>query len=443
MFTSRSAVESYQTCNRYRYNENFLLGKGVTRVSKSVPLVTGSAVHRGVEHLLNRLRIGETPNVETAVLLAVEQYVNDVGTAGFSGKQLQTDKQQWFTFNEQKALVEACIRAWFLKEMPQIQARYKVLAVERDIEPIEIAPEVMFQAKVDAELQELATGDFHNYSLKTTSQWGERNEESYKSDLQGITETWATEEDARRTNQLIEQTIRAVKEINAAGRFPDKNLLAVDNYFRKKIVDKKISAIRFCYLVKGRRMVPPSQKEDEEAVKITYNPLIRGYKNIGPTRIAYAHSWNYPDPNNRSGMGRLGSGWVPFNAWEEEFGVKGWMEMLEKGVVQPGCGDIVKQQVVTPPEYWRSQSEIEEGMREIRLQEAKIAVYAGTKSESSKQDIMSGIFAHNRKHCFFMYGERCQFYELCWSPEVTDAPIESGLYQIREPHHVAERESYV
>src|ERR1700690_4146783 len=109
IYTSRSMVESYAECNRYRYNQSFLLEKGLVRTQKSVPLVTGSAVHRGVEHLANRLRIGEAPDVDTAVLLAVKQYTEDVGTAGFSGKTMQNNKQQWFTFCEQKALTEALI----------------------------------------------------------------------------------------------------------------------------------------------------------------------------------------------------------------------------------------------------------------------------------------------------------------------------------------------
>jgi len=116
------------------------------------------------------------------VHLAVEQYVKDVEGVGFSGKNLQTDKQQWFTFNEQKALVEGLVRAWYIVELPRLVERYKVLAVERDIEPIVISLSydynILFQAKVDAEFQEIATGDYVNYSLKTTKQWSERNEET-------------------------------------------------------------------------------------------------------------------------------------------------------------------------------------------------------------------------------------------------------------------------
>ena len=40
-YTSRSSIEDYQSCPRLRYNNQFLLGKGVVAKKKSVPLVTG------------------------------------------------------------------------------------------------------------------------------------------------------------------------------------------------------------------------------------------------------------------------------------------------------------------------------------------------------------------------------------------------------------------
>jgi hypothetical protein len=453
MFTSRSMVEAYQDCPRYRFNLSFLSGKGLTRVQKSVPLVTGGAVHRGVEHLMNRVRIGaidektpiqnDSPDVNTAVDLAVQQYVAEVEGVGFTGKQLQTDKQQWFTFNEQKALTEALIRTWYLVELPIIVERYKVLAVEREIEPIELVPGVMWQAKIDAELQERGTGDFHNYSLKTCSEWNKRMEESYASDLQGVTEIWSAEEDAKRANGRLDKAIAEIQAYADGMKIAPKQLVDIAVYLTKKKVDKKISGIRFCFLVKGKWMVPPI--DDPEAVKVTYSPLIRGYKNITPSGVGYAHSWNFPNPDNKSGKGALGRGWEPFNVWETEFGVKGWIEMLVKGEIQPECGDVVKQQVVTPIEFSRNDAEIEEAMEEVTKQEEMIEFQLrqldamGTNPKATKS-IMSRVFPHNRKHCYFSYGAQCPYLQLCWQPEIAADPVGSGLYEIRKAHHSYERE---
>ena len=265
MYTSRSAVEAFQDCSRYRYNQYFLLEKGLTRIQKSVPLVTGGAVHRGVEHCLNRVRIGQEADVETAVALAIEQYIKDVEGIGFSGKNLKTDNQQWFTFCEQKALTEALIRAWYKIELPNLVARYKVLAVERDIVPIEMARGISFQAKIDAEFQEIATGDYHNYSLKTCKQWNETMENSYKSDLQGVTELWAVEEDARRQSEAISNVLNQLVMFRDCQTYPEKNLDAITKYLSSKKVDKQISGVRFCFLVKGTRKKPDYFSNDPDA----------------------------------------------------------------------------------------------------------------------------------------------------------------------------------
>src|ERR1700693_2102913 len=213
LYTSRSEIETYQDCPRYRFNNYHLLGKGVVPVAKSIPLVTGSAVHRGVEHLLNRVRIGQEVDIEVAVQLAVEQYRKDCEATGFRGKGVDTDRQQLFTFEEQKALTEALIRAWAIVELPNIVARYKVVAVEREIEPLDLASEVKFMARVDAEFQEVGSGDYFNYSLKTMKTWNERSENSYKSDLQGVTEIWAVEEDAKRADNTIDGIIANLEEL--------------------------------------------------------------------------------------------------------------------------------------------------------------------------------------------------------------------------------------
>jgi len=404
--------------------------------------VTGSAVHRGVEHCLNRVRTGQDVDVNIAVQLAVEQYIKDVEGVGFSGKNLQTDRQQWFTFLEQKALTEALIRAWYKIELPNLVARYKVLAVERDIVPIEIAPGVMFQAKIDAEFQEVATGDYHNYSLKTCSQWNERMENSYRSDLQGITELWAVEEDARRQNAAVQSVCNNLALFKDCQTFPEKNLTAIEKYFATKKIDKLVSGVRFCFLVKGIRKKPDYFSNDPDALMITYNPLIRGYKRITPSSVEYAHSWFYPNPENKSGKSPLGRGWEPFNVWEA-MGVKEWMEMIP--TIQVECDDPIGQQVVTPIEYSRNEKEVEEAIKEITAQETRIeyAIHRMKLQDEGRvgipEDLLVNIFPHNRKHCHFHFGGSCEYLELCWNPEVTENPMGSGLYKIREPHHEGER----
>ena len=88
-YTSRSAIECFQDCPRYRFNQYYLEGKGVVPIQKSVPLVTGSAVHRGVEHMLNRVRIGEPVGVDIAVGEAVRQYRVRLGLENYRHSQIR------------------------------------------------------------------------------------------------------------------------------------------------------------------------------------------------------------------------------------------------------------------------------------------------------------------------------------------------------------------
>jgi hypothetical protein len=454
-YTSRSAVEAFQDCPRYRYNQYFLNGKGLVAKSKSVPLVTGSTVHRGVEHMLCRVRINEPVNVDIAVQEAIREYVDECEREGFrfSGKGTDTDKQQWFTFCEQKALAEGLIRAWAIAELPRIQERYKVLFVERDIEPIEIAPGVWFQAKVDAEFQDKESKDYFNYSLKTMKQWDERAENSYKSDLQGVTEIWAVEEDCKRADKLIDKLIMDLGELDHYHRYPQANIEQISYYLFKKKLGKKVSGVRFCILIKGARYKDTYGVDPE--LYVTHSPLVRGYKFIGPSSITYAHSYKYPSVANKSGFGLLGKGWDSFNVWEQ-MGVKEWIDMLASGEIQPELGDVIKKNVVTPVEYFRSEGEIETAIEEVRLQEVRVKTaieaingnfgawslpmnFDYNNQEKIIRYMLDGTFPHVKKHCEFHFGGPCEYKDLCWKPEVAQDPIGSGLYQIRMPHHEAER----
>ena len=421
-----------------------LNGTGVVAVKKSIPLVTGSHVHKGVERLLKRVMIGEDPSIDHAVGVAVEEYEKEVTDKGFRGKGVQTDRQQEFTFLEQRALVEALVRAWYIAEMPLIVKRYKVLAVEREIEPLPLAPNIEFMAKVDAELQEIETGDYHNYSLKTMKQWNERAENSYKSDLQGITEIWAVEEDNKRANEILDKIASYVADVELYNSRRDllKNLNQIEQFARSKIRDKKVMGVRFCILIKGIRKYPDYNSTDPNTLMITYSPLIRGYKNITPTSINYAHSWFYPNPENKSGKSALGKGWEPFNVWEQsDMNIKSWIEFLASGQCQSELGDIIKAQVVTPVEMFRDEEEITLGIQEIKQIETHIFEGLQLLDEGviDKEIIMARYFSHNRKMCMFHYGEKCEYNDLCWNNRVKEDPVASELYEIRTPHHVTEK----
>lgn len=444
MYTGRSTVETYQSCPRMRFNQNHLEGVGLVGVQKNVPLVTGGAIHRGVEVLLNQVKDGKVVDVEIAVGEAVEAYTNAVGREGFSGKDMQSDSQQWFTFCEQKALTEALIRCWYLRELPNILSRYKVVAVEREIEPIRISEGVLWQARIDAEFQEISSGDYHNYSLKSVNRFDERNEKVYRSDLQGVTEIWSVEEDNRREIARWQMMIDTING-NALCHISDSQLSKILNWaLAKKPKEKKVMGVRFCFLVKGVRS---RDKSDDNSIYKTASPLVRGWKNYSPGGVSYAHSFWFPNSNNKSGKGALGRGWEEFQVWQSDISIKTWIDMLNEGVIQPEVGDILGQQVLSVPEYFRDEWDIKVGMAEITLQERKVKrglealESAKWNDEKGVDGVLAEYFPHYKKTCYFYYGNECPYLDLCWKPEVMVDPMGSGLYQIREAHHSYEKEA--
>jgi hypothetical protein len=230
----------------------------------------------------------------------------------------------------------------------------------------------------------------------------------------------------------------------------DENVNRVLAYLRQKAPDaKRLMGIRFCYLVKGIRK--KSEYNNGNAPYITYSPLIRGYRYITPTGTMYAHSWFYPNPNNKSGKSILGKGWESFNVWESDISIKDWINALHQNQIQPECGDVLRQNVITPPEYFRDDNEIAESMRQVIAQETHIferletieqMIKSGATAQNSQIliEMLGSTFPQYKKACWFMYGEPCPYIPLCWKPEVGADPIGSGLYQIRVPHHLAERE---
>ena len=104
---------------------------------------------------------------------------------------------------------------------------------------------------------------------------------------------------------------------------------------------------------------------------------------------------------------------------------------------------MIKQQVVTPVEYFRSEREIKEAIKEVEYQESRIKTMLGAilNNDNIEEDwVLANCFPHNRNHCMFHFGGICEYYALCWKPEVKEDPVGSGLYEIRQAHHKFELE---
>ena len=366
-----------------------------------------------------------------AVQIALTTYTALVVESGFTRDKLHTDRQQEYTYQEQLALTEQLIRAWAYTELDQLIRRFKVVAVEREIAN-HLTDSIILLTRVDAELQDRQDDSFFNYSLKTTKWFDER---SYKHDLQGPMEIWGVENHIYESNQGIHNVLDAIERCNDSFiRIP--KMEDIKKYYQsKRQQPKKVSGVKFCYLVKGRW--EQDDKFDENSLWKTKSPLIRGYKNITPSGVEYAHTLYYPNSENKSGKGRLGKGWEPFDVWTEQgITLDSWCQALLNQTIQPECGDVLRNEVVrTPIEYFRSEEEINRVINEVGHQESRIA------NANPPERMLNIVFPRYYHSCHYPYD--CSYIPICWKEsekgDISEDPIGSGLYQIRTPHHEGEK----
>lgn len=390
--TTRSAIECGIDCKRRRWFNFLYKGKGIVPAGDYVELATGGAIHGAIEVPMTGGRL------EKGLVVADKEFGNIGNYVGLSNEQAD------YVYLEQKALIEALARAWYLREYPRLVERYNILAVEKEYE-VELTKDILLLCKPDALLEDKEDGTLYTYSIKTMKQWYERSEKSYKVGLQGFTEILAT-------------TI-------ATG--------------------KRVAATKFCFLVKGdRRKQVIQTMEDgmmrELEVKVTSNPFIYGYQKYEDGKFLYAHSDKTVKPQNYSGFGKLGKGWEKFKVWEKSWGVKKWIEVLAAGKVQPELGDIVKQHVLTPTEVFRGREQLKDAFVQIKYQE--IGIFQGQDAVENGENI-SKWFPMNRDSCYFP--SACPYLRICpnggddFEPKVADAPIGSGEFEVRKPHYEGER----
>ena len=414
LYTSNTAVETFHECPRERFLVNHYLGTGIVPKSVAIPLATGIHVHNGIAELMKVVK-NKKPlelaffanHIEDACNIAKQGYLEDVKKFGLSGDGLRTNAAIYHTVTEQTALIEALIRAWVIVELPQILNRFTVAGVEVEIEVIKDG--VSFQSRADAILQEKGSGDVYVYSLKTVKQWGKRNEDSYRENLQGIHETWALEQ-----------------------------------FLLSKGMGKRVMGVRFCFLVKGQRREDKwSSDIPENRIWVTYNPLIRGYRRITPVGYEYAHSWEYANPANKSGKSVIGNSYSPFFVWQhDKITVKAWIEAIRKGQIQPEAGEVLRSVIVTPAEYFRNDNEIKHTIRQTFNQEGRIKriledfVPSDIDLEDERLDL---YFVQHKNSC--RWPTTCGMHRICYRTEVRADPLGSGFYVRRTPHHQPELEA--
>lgn len=434
IITDRTRVEDFHRCPRRRwwqfeYLNEFRIEKetgGVVSNGISMFLLTGIGVHQAME-VLGKEMLGKgadfrftNEQIYQASQVAQTVYFDTLTKRGLLIGPKATPEAITWTGMEQWHLVEGLV--WMLGTylLPSFVTKYEVLEVEEDsielIEPTGLNVHLAY--KPDAVLRDRDSGELFTLSLKTAGQTDWYTDYNFDRDLQGVTEPWC-----------------ATRRLYRAGK-----------------IDRQISGAQMLYLIKGKRY---EEKLFKDGRKVTYNPLIRGFKLPGPTQSEDQWAWsNTVEKMNKAGelyQGRLGDAWKAFSIWDPKDGYPGgvsaWVRALGQGRIEPAGQDPFASCWYMPqPQLGRDPSLIERRLLQLAVQEREIAANSrrinsylldGVSIEDSRvQTALDITFPMYTRGCEAM-GGTCEYDSLCFGgggAGVLQVKLQTD-FQPREPHH--------
>lgn len=388
-YTHRTGMSQYQRCHRLYYLSQHYDGSGLSNKGENFKILVGSYVHKGIETLLLNHMEGFDENIDDAVQIALASLNNNVNK-----EELITygcDKQQ--VWEEMSSLIEALIRAWYIKRFPFFIETYDIIEVEKD-RSVPLTEGVILEFKLDALLRDKTSGLYYILSNKTTGNMDKRKINDAQTDMQGCSEIYGIE----------------------------------------TALNIKVQGVIMEWLLTGKDEI----KEDKKGVKtwIQWSPLIRGW--WFPSIDSYAWRYSYEDPDGSKH--RLGKGYQGCHALDLRGGVKEWIDSLSKGEMFPSYG-VYKDplnEVFISSIYYRDDKKVEDWLEAAQYQEEEIseALKNIIDFPDSMREIMNQHFPQYTHSC--NYPVKCSMYEICHGSAEGD-PYMSG-FKKRVSHHVLERE---
>jgi hypothetical protein len=394
MEIDRSRIIAYQQCPRQRYLGYHIHGTGLQRKSKALPLQFGSAFHEGVEGLLLHEKVEEG-------VIRAHDFLEDVFAAHQIGFDNETpddvQKAMEYGKEEQMALAEGLLRAWWAYEGKSFLENFEVLEVEQEGRAV-LSDDLVLMFRPDALVRDRQSGDLYIVSWKTCATFGPRNVNQARHDMQSMSEVWGKEE--------------VLKD--------------------REMEHWRIEGVLYKWIVKGSR-----RKDNYDGLYKQGSHLIYGWQKLGTGGGDDAEwSWAYEFTTEEGKTSRLGKGWKKVPIWREyPGGVKQWIEDLSKGEVFPRGVDTLGSVFPQALPVERREDEVESWKRQVVMQELDVAdsvdrmsspEYAHH-SERHRLDVLFPQWTHS---CHSYSG--CPFIPICWE----GAAAEPGeLYQIRTANH--------
>lgn len=382
-YLDRSRLETAQRCPRRYYWEYVYKGLGLSPSKRALPLAFGGSAHLGLEQILRGL------GVEKGVEVALKEFE---AQARGRGIELQPNEDAFSVYTEQRALLEALLRAWFIVRYPQFCEEYEVLDIEKE-ELWKLSSNISFMARADGVLRSKNDGDLYVLSFKTAKQYNKKTGDMGRSDVQGISELVAVEER----------------------------------------LGERVQGIQMEYLIKGRRDEWPKHS----GIYQTSSPLVRPWISRDGR---LAHSWDWTDLDGRH---TLGSSYRKVLI-SDQMSIASWIDLLASKAIQPEAGACLDSWIVSPLPYNRNRDEVESWKRQTAGQARDLKLRGGVVEEARIADYgnfhaaLDNNFIQHRHSC--EYPTHCPFYAICFG-SAGATPEASGQYVVRDPNHPLELES--
>lgn len=461
MLTSRTAALCYKTCPFKRFLAFHYNGLGLSPNEQDINLLLGSAVHRGLQHLLEHCRI-EHPDgnfEEKCIDEAVFQGVNcwrealvDSALSLKSGEELNLA----FIIAEHECEIEGLVRSFAIYRLPSLLEEYEILEVEKEDIFEDFSSIVTWQARADGLFRRKVDNKLVILSIKTASEYADVTLRNILHDMQGCSEWYAAQDKIDKEWNMfcgicslpVEKEDQRNKEKVSFEKRNGKTIIRYFDYCFENDIEPKIYAVQYEHLITGLyRDFTKSGLRTRQSFLIHPQKLeIMGGYNIFTGEQSFnpdEYKWKIP-------KGRSPKGWNKINIWED-IGVKLWIDILTRGEIQPEEGNPLAEVIRTSELVIRTDEELEEWRISTQFQEEQIAnnlIQLNHLAEKAKQIgdwklyniVLQQLFPKNTQSCHDYYGRDCQFVPIChYGQSLEDS---SEFYQIRVPHHDLEKQRY-
>lgn len=385
---SRSQMLLGQTCPKKREFAYHWQDKGVESTLLSEDLALGTAVHAGLEELMQGSDYGAAADIAQQVMM--EQYRLGLEMQAATITIDPQSETAQLLAEEQANLAYALVWTFGRRRLVSLLERFEVVEVEPEIcwlvgelwNPGCFTTYIVMMSRPDAILRSREDGRLWTVSWKTSKKFDGGYIERFESDVQSLTEGLA---------------------VHAKyGEVPAGTL--------------------YTYFLKGDKTF-----DAETGAKRYTSPLVRPYCNwtgVGEPQYRGAYKW-FDEMGTEK---RCGKGWERTDIWKS-FEMPEWLELLDSGAIHPEANRDWLGEAVVEPEPRPFNPEYAERWRQKAVQQESdwIAILQGDRIATQDE---TGCHTYNRK---------CTYYGVCWRGETIEDQIASGYKRLRqESNHPAE-----